>query len=176
MRNSQRKSQFRRVYLITTGVRQVQFGLFQFEWNSRRFSHEFDVNGFSRLYPNHQFIAFALTSKYISGHIPELNTNLGFPFVQCFSCNSNQFFDKIIENLRQLYDWPQRKKNGMPSQRSLFMWHNPRANVGVTEPLGTVGSSKYPSLASPLPLGSPIYWPKTTSSKLKGWIHFKTFT
>lgn len=71
---------------------------------------------------------------------------------------------------------PQRKINGTPSQRSLFIFSTASAYVAVQEPSGTVRSSKYPNLASPSPTGSPVYWPNITSSNFNGLMNLNTFT
>lgn len=44
------------------------------------------------------------------------------------------------------------------------------------DPRGTVGSSRYPLVASPSPLGFPTYWPRTTLLACTSEIHFNTLT
>ena len=44
------------------------------------------------------------------------------------------------------------------------------------DPRGTVGSSRYPLVASPSPSGFPTYWPRTTLLACTSEIHFSTLT
>ena len=71
---------------------------------------------------------------------------------------------------------PHLRINGTPSQRSFLMYAMHVLKVGVTDPLGTVGSSRYPTLASPSPSELPIYWPKTTFFSSMAGMERKTLT
>lgn len=49
-------------------------------------NHKLDVEGFTWLNSNDEFIAFALSLKDITRYIAKLNANLSFALIQCFAC------------------------------------------------------------------------------------------
>jgi hypothetical protein len=156
-------------------VSQVQLGRDRPRDQTGRLGVELHVDGLGGLDSDDELITGNVV-KDAGGDVLVLDSDLHLGFVEGYASRSRQTgsafrSESPIHPTKRRSPFPAFMMNGTPSHLGLLIHKVNAANVGQTEPLGTVSSSRYPGLPS-----APTYCPSKVSSLAIEGMHRRTLT